>query len=485
MIDNRNKLIFRGARAVTSALATPRISLFFISVILKLGFTSFTGDPYAVNPGKAVLGIVTWGAWFAVLWLVALPQTDIFLARWAERLKKASLTVIALLIFIGLSAAGLFVGLKNDMIKPASFSAPIDSMLSYFKTQPRYSDGAAMAQQATENFIKGENPYSEANIVTAMEEFDGEFAGEGPFVNLTPLQEGRFADTFPYPTQEELDELWVEARETPAAVPAELESSLCYPAGSFLLAAPFAAAGISNLQVIVIIFLAAAVAFGLWRSPRQSRWIFLLAVATSLELWIGGLIGLEKRLLVLPFMLAGWLLVPKHPCFAMAFMGVAAATYQTAWFLVPFAAIYAYHQWGLKKAAAGLGCAGGVFLAVNLPFIAADPGLWLSSIMAPMLDPIYPLGVGLVSLVETGIMNVQSSALFTALEIAALTAGLWWYFKNGRRYPATGLLLSVLPVFFAWRSLGTYFYYVDIILLAMILIEYNTQRPARTLVIAE
>ncbi len=98
--------------------------------------------------------------------------------------------------------------------------------------------------------------------------------------------------------------------------------------------------------------------------------------------------------------------------------------------------------------------------------------------MAPMFDPMYPLGVGLVSLVETGILNIESSMLFTALEIAALGGGLWWYFRNGRKYPATGLLLSVLPVFFAWRSLGTYFYYVDVILLAVILIDYHAQKAA-------
>ena len=457
-------------------LLTPRISLFFIAILLKLGFTSLTGGPYAVSQSKSVWGIIFWIAWFAVLWLVALPQTDIYLARWADRLKKVSVAVVILLTFAGLSVAGVFAGLKTDAINPTSFAPPIDSLLAYFKAQPRYSDGAAMAQQAMENFVAGENPYTKANIITAMSEFDGHAAAEGPFVNLTPLQEGRFADVFPYPTQEELDALWSKANLTPEITPLELESRLTYPAGSFLIPAPFMLAGIDNMQIVVGIFLFMAILFGLWRVPRGSRAIFAIAAAVSLELWISGLIGLEKRLLVFPFMLAGWLLIPKRPYFAMLLLGIGAATYQTVWFLVPFAAIYAYDRWGLKQAVAGLGVAAAAFLAFNLPFIVADPVLWFTSVMAPMFDKLYPLGVGLVSLTETGIINIESSMLFTVMEIAALGGGLWWYFRTRRKYPAAGLLLSVLPVFFAWRSLNTYFFYVDIILLAAVLIEYHARK---------
>ncbi len=471
-------------------LLTPRISLFFISVTLKLGFTSLTGGPYAVDQSKSILGIIFWVAWFAMLWLVALPQTDVYLAHWGERLKKMSVAVVILLVFGGLSTAGVFVGLKTELIQPASFGAPVSTMLSYFKTQPRYSDGAAMVQQATENFIDGENPYAAANIITAMEKFDGEFTDNGPFVNLTPLQDGRFEGVFPYPTQDELDALWLESQATPEFIPVELESRLTYPAGSFLIATPFVLTGIDSLQVIVGIFLFLAVAFGLWKVPRESRLVFAVAAAVSLELWISGLIGLEKRLLVFPFMLAGWLLIPKRPGLAMVLLGIGAATYQTVWFLVPFASIYVYHLWGLKRAAAGLGIAAAAFLTFNLPFIIADPALWFTSVMAPMFDPMYPLGVGLVSLVETGILGIESSTIFTILEIAALGGGLWWYFRYGQKYPAAGLLLSVLPVFFAWRSLGPYFYYIDIILLAMVLIAYHARKnaaaiesiPARTAV---
>jgi hypothetical protein len=464
------------AKALT--LFTPRISLFFIAILFKLAYTSLTGGPYIVNQTKAVWGMFFWAAWFAVLWLVALPQTDVWLARWSQQLKKVAIGGAILLAVIGLGVAGVFIGLKADLIKPASFNTPIDELLTYFKSQPRYSDGAAMAQQATENFVEGKNPYAEANVITAMEEWDGQSDDNGPFVNLTPLQEGRFADVFPYPTEEELDALWTESKATPEIIPVEMESKFTYPAGAFLISAPLFLAGIDNLQIIVGGFLMLAIAFGLWRSPRGSRILFAIAVAVSLELWISGMIGLEKRLVIFPFMLAGWLLIPKHPKLATLLLGIGAATYQTVWFLVPFAAVYVYHLKGMKDAVVGLIIAATAFLAINMPFIAADPVLWFTSVFAPMFDKLYPLGVGLVSLTETSIITIQASTIFTVLEMAALGGGLWWYFRNGGKYPATGLLLSVFPVFFAWRSLGTYFYYVDIILLAVVLIEYHARKNA-------
>ena len=460
-------------------LLTPRINLFFISIFLKLGFSTLTGGPYVVNQGKSILGIISWIAWFGVLGLVALPQTDVYLSRWNQQLKRVTVAVVVLLSLAGISIGGVYMGLKTNLIQPDSFNDPVNSMLTYFKTQPRYSDGAALTQQATVNLVDGKNPYASPNIITAMETYDGQASkGNGPFVNLTPIQEGSFSEVFPYPSQEALTSLWEQSKTNPSSIPVELESRLSYPAGSFLISAPFVLAGMDNMQLVVGIFLLAAIAFGLWRVPRESRLIFAIAAAVSLELWITGLIGLEKRLVVFPFMVAGWLLIPKHPKLAMMLLGIGAATYQTVWFLVPFAAVYVFHLWGLKRAAAGIGMAAAAFLAFNLPFIIADPALWFTSVMAPMFDPLYPLGVGLVSLTETGIINIQSSTIFSVLEIAALIGGLWWYYKNGRKYPAAGLLLSILPVFFAWRSLGSYFFYYDIILLAVVLIEYRFRNTA-------
>ena len=73
-------------------------------------------------------------------------------------------------------------------------------------------------------------------------------------------------------------------------------------------------------------------------------------------------------------------------------------------------------------------------------------------------------------------MHIESPLLFTALEAMAFIPPMVWYYRNCRRFPHAGLLLALVPLFFAWRSLWNYFYYVDIMLLAAILIDYSQAR---------
>jgi uncharacterized membrane protein len=49
---------------------------------------------------------------------------------------------------------------------------------------------------------------------------------------------------------------------------------------------------------------------------------------------------------------------------------------------------------GWKKTSVVILISGGIFLAFNALFIIQDPGLWLSSVLAPMTDKFFPMGVG-------------------------------------------------------------------------------------------
>jgi hypothetical protein len=94
--------------------------------------------------------------------------------------------------------------------------------------------------------------------------------------------------------------------------------------------------------------------------------------------------------------------------------------------------------------------------------------------MSPMTDPMFPLGGGLVALVSGGFLHIQSSLPFTFMEGVVFILGILWYFRYGRRYPQTGPILAILPLFFAWRSLWSYFFYVAIIALAYITANDDT-----------
>ena len=79
----------------------------------------------------------------------------------------------------------------------------------------------------------------------------------------------------------------------------------------------------------------------------------------------------------------------------------------------------------------------------------------------------------MITLVMQGWVNIQSPLLFAILEALVFIAAVVWYWSNAHRYPYMGVILPILPLFFAWRSLWPYFFFVDVILLAMVMQEYR------------
>ncbi len=121
---------------------------------------------------------------------------------------------------------------------------------------------------------------------------------------------------------------------------------------------------------------------------------------------------------------------------------------------------------------------GPLFAAFNLPFVIMDAGPWLDSVLAPLSRNFFPLGVGIVSLVSGGYLHIESPLIFSLLCLAEGAGGVAWYWFNCRRCPHAALVLAMLPLFFAWRSLWPYFYYVDAVLISAVMLDYA--EPAAT-----
>jgi len=120
-----------------------------------------------------------------------------------------------------------------------------------------------------------------------------------------------------------------------------------------------------------------------------------------------------------------------------------------------------------------MGVIGATFAVLNMPFIFGAPQAWLEGVLAPIFDPMFPSGDGIVAFSIAGILPANS-LLYTMIEIAVLLAALVWYYFNCRRYPQTGLLLAVLPLFFAWRSYSCYFCFASLLIFgAVIIAEYG------------
>jgi hypothetical protein len=446
--------------------------LFFVAVLIKIIASALGGIGFVWNSSALMIsGTVVWLIWFAILFLIAMPQTDRLLQNQMRWLKPAALTisiiflVTGLVLLVAVSSFGLGV-FQVDKLgeKPAQLVTSFENVFAY-------NDATALCHQATENLIEGDNPYAEANVVTAMIKFSGSYD------KLTPLREGSFAEVFPYPTTEDLEQLWQEASQSPEQVPPELETKLGYPAGCFLLPAPFVLMGMDDIRLVYLIFILPALAYVVLKAPKNLRLLLIGAILISLEIWNSVAAG-ETGSLCFPFLLLAWILPRKHLWLSALFMGVAVATKQVAWFFMPFYLILIFRTMGMKRMLSVLAIVAGVFLVTNVPFIISDPKLWLASIMAPMTDNLFPLGVGIITLVTGGILDIQSSLIFSVLELFIGGLAIIWYFRYCLRYPHTGPLLAVLPLFFAWRSLWPYFFYADVIILAAIIVnEYGAKLP--------
>jgi hypothetical protein len=421
-----------------------------------------------------VSGTVIWLIFFAILLTIAIPAMDKRLQKHRRGLKNAARTIIISLLVLGMTMVVFvaFIGLESFFSQEPE--SKLSELIFSLDNVYGYNDATSLTHQATENLLDGKNPYAEANIVSATEEYNGAID------KITPLRTGRFADVFPYPDTDQLEQFWEEVRQNPEEVPPEVESKFSYPAGSFLIPAPFVWLGISDLRIIYIIFLIPVLAYVLIKVHPDYRWHLIFVLLASLELW-NSLAAGETSFIYFPFLFLGWILYRKNLWLSAIFMATAIAIKQVAWFVLPFYLILIFRTIGLKQMVMTGIIIIGVFLVANVAFIAQDPGLWLNSVWAPITHDMFPLGVGVISLVTGGLADIQSPLPFNIMEIAIGATAVIWYFFKCHRYPETGLILAVLPLFFAWRSLWGYFFYIDIIILASIMLnEYGAKISRET-----
>jgi hypothetical protein len=442
----------------------PRYLLVFISAIFLLAGSALSGIAFSLDaPVYWISGTIVWIIWFIIMFMIITPRTDMRLQSSRGWLRVTARVIFGVVLAAGIIELFIMAYFSYGYVARGEndkFSIVFAQLQSAF----RYNDGTALNQQATENLLAGKNPYANANIVETFIKFNGHYD------RLTPLRVGEMANVFPYPSHEQMKELWEKAVENPIQPPPELESQVCYPAGAFILPAPFLAAGLKDIRIIYFILAIGGLGYAIWRIPGKRRWIFIGLIFISLEIWNTLACG-ETGAIIFPFLLIAWLTIGRNNWISAIFMGIAVATKQTAWFFLPFYLIFLWRITGIKNAGFSLGVIALIFVAFNGYYIAADPGLWLKSVTSPMTDQLFPLGVGIISPVTSGLLDIRSSLPFSIMEMAVFTGGIIWYAFQCKKYPDAGPLLAILPMFFAWRSLWTYFFYVTIIIFAMMLVR--------------
>ncbi len=335
---------------------------------------------------------------------------------------------------------------------------------------PNYSnDGTSLDTNAAVLLLKGENPYMNSNILAVARRFHIQPGW------TTPLRSGQFAGRLDYPTPVDFLSTFDTALKTGRAP--EFESRVSYPALAFLTLVPFVFLHLHNvlpfylLSYLLLVWVA-------WRSicSELKPWLLLLALANipMLSATLGGSLDVFYSLLLV----LAWLLRDKRWLSAL-FLGLALASKQLAWFFVPFYLLLIWREVNLREALRRVVIAGLVALAINLPFIVWNPGAWLTGVLAPVADPMFPLGVGFINLSSVHVLPYLPSDIYLGLEMGLMAVMLVCYWRICHHCPEAVMLLAVVPLFLAWRSLPSYFSCTAFPL--FILMAARLKRPTRYL----
>jgi hypothetical protein len=322
---------------------------------------------------------------------------------------------------------------------------------------PYHNDAIALNECAARLVLEGRDPYTDLDVFACYQRL-----GIGPD-RTTPLRQGAFSDVAIYPSDDQLDKVWAE-RVSGIGTNDEFVWRPSYPAVSFLLLVPVVAAG-WDTNYLYVACLLVAMALVVARAARTLRPFFLTALlgAASLAAFTVG--GSSDLLYALPLVVA-WMYRDKK--WAAIPFGLAVATKQIAWFFAPFWIIGVITERGWRAAARDVAIAAGIFAATNLPFVIHDPQAWFAGILTPLVEPMFARGAGLIFLFTNGGIPLWPAVAYSALEAIAGIICLVVAWRTRRTSPELGAVLAIVPLFFAWRSLFSYFFLLPLFALAAV-----------------
>ncbi len=442
-----------GERAARLTLVGLVIALHNLLELPRDAITAALGSPLT-----GALVFVTLSVAIGLLLVALRPQP----IRW-RWLYARPVQIVVLALTLG---AGV-VGVKQVVTTFASATTPI----SYS------NDGTTLDQYAAQQVLEGNNPYVTTDIVRAVILYH-----QNP-AYTTPLRRGAFA-SYPYtryPTAAQKTAVFKQYEKqyqaNPNSVPpggaVEFESHVSYPALAFLPLVPLVWLGIPNVAPFFMLCFLVLAGLLVYAAPEELRlWVGLLALADA-PLVNAATIG-DLDVFYILFVLLAWLWRGR-PIASTVALGLACAAKQLAWFYLPFYAIMVWRERGWREASARLAGVGAIFLAINLPFMIANWHVWLAGVLAPEVDPMFPLGNGLVRLSLSGLLPLFPSVVYSALMALAFIACVGWYWRYGKDMPEVGFALATLPLFFAWRSLTTYFYFAALPAIGLLLARQGRQ----------
>ena len=93
-----------------------------------------------------------------------------------------------------------------------------------------------------------------------------------------------------------------------------------------------------------------------------------------------------------------------------------------------------------------------------------------------MRDPLFPGGIGIVAPAIGGLWPLWPPMVYAGLELGSWLGLIIWQARR-REVTSDGLVLALIPLFFAWRSFGTYFALVPLLALWLIASRMRDRAP--------
>ena len=322
---------------------------------------------------------------------------------------------------------------------------------------PYHNDAIALNECAARLVLQGRDPYTDLDVFACYQSL-----GIGPD-RTTPLRSGAFSNVAIYPSDDQMDQVW-DQRASGIGINDEFVWRPSYPALSFLFLVPVVAFG-WDTNYLYVACLLVAMALVVARAPRTLRPFFFTALlgAASISAFTVG--GSSDLLYALPLVIA-WMYRDRK--WAAVPLGLALATKQIAWFFAPFWIIAVITERGWRAAARDVAIAVAIFAVTNLPFIVHDPQAWMAGIVTPVVEPMFARGAGLIFLFTNGGLPFLPTVAYSLLEGAAGIICLVVAWRTRKTSPELGAVLAIVPLFFAWRSLFSYFFLLPLFALAAV-----------------
>ena len=298
--------------------------------------------------------------------------------------------------------------------------------ISFVAGASYHSDAVANVHHAAELLVSGSDPYRSLDTLAALDRFgiDRDYATH--VVDGTPLR------------------------------------SFNYPALAVLLPAPFVGLGLADLRPLYLALLIGACLAAIAAVSAPWRPFVLAAaignVAIARQHVLAGIdptwaILLGAALLALERARRG---ATGLAVLSAVLLGLACASRQPAWFAVPLVVAAVWRDRGAAPAARYAAVVLIAFLVPAVPFLAVAPGAYVAGVLAPILLPLEPHGVGLAWLGQTGALPLLDRGVYAVLALGALAVAGVAAHRRRPALPAVAVL-ALAPVYLAWRALQSYF----------------------------